>query len=43
MTPVGLAMDEKEGGGNDDGAAVNGLLIFIEGNKLSASDHQEAA
>ena len=31
MTPVGLAVGKKEGGGKDDGAAVNGLLIFIEG------------
>ena len=43
MILAGLAMGEKEGGGKEDGAAVNGLLIFIEGNNLSASDHQEAA
>jgi hypothetical protein len=26
-----LAVGKKEGGGKDDGATVNGLLIFIEG------------
>ena len=29
-----LAMSNKEGGGKDDGATVNGLLIFIEGISL---------